>query len=192
MKEVMDMPEYGNPVCLLALEEKPNSFIPIDLKSLGFTITSGILTLKDIDYLTFTYGVVVIKDAIRKANVVSEESLNGNLVILYEENAQKRKIPIIDKHVFETYDIMNVLFSNIDNKEFVNQIINKIRSLKLSDEICADLIVALKQKNIYAFFEITENLGYLTMRKIYLWMIKWLENRQNVIRIREKSTKKED
>ena len=192
MKEVVDMPEKGNPACLLVLEEKPNSFIPIDLKKIGFSITTGVLTVRDIDYLTFTYGVKKIKEVIRISNVVSNKALDGNLVILYEENAQKRKIPIIDKHVFETYDIMNVLFSNIDNKEFVNQIINKIRSLKLSDEICADLIVALKQKNIYAFFEITENLGYLTMRKIYLWMIKWLENRQNVIRIREKSTKKED
>ena len=192
MKEVVDMPEYGNPVCLLALEEKPNSFIPIDLQSLGFDITRGILTLKDIDYLSFTYRVEAIKEAIKKSKIVSESSLSGNLVILYEDNKQKRKTTVIDKYLFENYDIMTMLLSNIDDKEFVNQLINKVKNMKILDDIKSKLVMALKRKEVYIFFEMIETLGYITERKLYLYMIKFIEKKQNAIRVREKNEKKED
>ena len=190
LKEVRNMPEIGNPASLLALEEKPNSFVPIDLKSIGLDFPCENLTLRDIDSLNITYSVAEIKEAIKIANVVPTEALNGNLVILYEENGQRRKAPIISKETFNEYNILGMLNDNILDKSFVNQLITKIESLKIPDEIKFSLEEGLRQGLPHLVMRAFNLMGYVDQRRLYLYMIKVIQRGYNKAkRIREKETK---
>lgn len=179
------MIEFGNPLSLLAIEEKPNSFLPIDINSLGLAFPCKNLTLRDIDYLVVTYGIDGIKEAIKNANIVSDDSLIGNLVILYEDNEQRRKAPLISKQTFESYSLANILTEYITDKDFINQVITKIKSLKIQEELVSSIEEKLKTANVYLALEALNLIGYINSRKLYLQMIKIVERKKNATRVRE-------
>ena len=52
----------SNPICLLAIEERPNSFIPIYLSDLGIdNCVTQWCTLKELDELFLTYNLEYLK-----------------------------------------------------------------------------------------------------------------------------------
>jgi len=160
-----------NPTSLLAIEEKPNSFLPINLEELGFIVSSEILTLKDLDYFVLNVGEENLKDIIKRANVVPEDALNGDLVILYDNNKQKKKLPILKKEYLEKYDLQSIISDYIDNKQFINRVISKIKTLNISEEIKQNIEVALKEGNTNLFLIAYNSLTYLLQRNLYLYMI---------------------
>ncbi len=176
----------GNPVCLLALEEKPNSFLPIDLNAIGFEISSKKLTMSDIDNLSMKYDEILIREKIRKANVVPAYAMAAKLVLLYEEEGQKRKAPFISKVMFDENNINELMIENIDDKNFVNQLIIKIRNLKVPEYLELTLIDCLKHSSATYFMQAFISLSYILQRKLYLYMITIAKRDINSTRVREK------
>lgn len=181
------MPNIGNPTALLALEEKPNSFIPIDIHSLGFGFSCAILTLQDVDHFTMNYEENEIKILIKNVNIVPLEALEGNLVILYEDNENKRKAPLLTKDIINEYGIIEILIRNTNNKDFINQIITKIKSMKLDESLALNLIANLKTGNVINFMNSYGMMNYLDKRKLYLYMIKVLKKKQETVLTLEKT-----
>lgn len=181
------MPSNGNPTALLALEEKPNSFIPIDIHMLGFGFSCAILTLKDIDHFTMSYDENEIKRLIRNVNIVPLEALEGNLVILYEDNENKRKAPLLTKDIINEYGIIEILIRNINNKNFINQIVTKIKAMKLEESFVLNLIANLKNGNVSNFMNLYGMMNYLEQRKLYLYMIKVLKKKTETVLTLEKT-----
>lgn len=177
------MLDNDNFSCLLAIEEKHNSYLPINLKDIDINDYPEVLSLAYIDTLTTTYNIEDIKESIKKANVVPTESLDKDLVIIAP--GIKRKFKIITKDMLENYDFTKIIYQNINNKDFVNRIINKLRNLGLND----DLIYYLKLGEIDKFLTNFNELPYVIQRNLYLYIISSLDKENKNIRIRNRNTK---
>jgi len=165
------MPKDGSPICMLAIEEKPNSFIPINISELGIKLRiPNYCSLKQMDNIIFNYGIDYLKETLRVSNITDSDKLDGDFVILLGAIYGKRKLPIITKEIRETYNLGQLIINNINNKEFVNQVINKIKNLKNEDPINCNLNSILKSGNANLFLIYYDTLPYLVQRDIY-WLV---------------------
>lgn len=179
------MPMTDNPLCLLALEERPNSFIPIDIKELGLDVSSVTLTLKEMDYLLEVYPLNYIRERIKHNNVCSPTAFDSPLVIIYEDDKnRKRKLPIISEQLYFEGNIETILTENISDKTFLNKLSDKIRLLGIAEEIKVKLIYFLKNGFVDGFLLIYNKLPYLIQRNMYIY-IGNIYSKKN-IRTREK------
>jgi len=175
----MSTPE--NPASMLALKINHNNYMPIDINSLGIGNNKNLYTLSEIDELIFMYGEDFIRELIKNNNLVDDKTLKKELIIVLP--GVKRYVPLINKTVRETYDLKVVLEDNISDKEFVNHIINNLRTLKTTDEIKFNLNSIIQSGNILVFWAFYLGLPYIVQRELYLRIIK------EVIRKEEKNVK---
>jgi len=172
-----------NPLCLLAIEERPNSFMPIDLKALGIGLPSTSITLRELDHLLFVHTTAFIKELIKVNNVVPGYDLSQPLVILYDdENNRKRKLSLIPEEYYFNGNIREILFDNIDDKKIINQLINKILSLPIEDNIKTNLVSLLKNGFIEEFVIIFNTLPYLIYRNLFLYIGNIINKKNKLVR----------
>lgn len=169
-----------NPACLLAIEEKPNSFLPFSIQDLGFSYPNSVHTLSEMDLFISIYGEAEIKNILMNANVFPVEALSGDLIILYiDEKNKKRKLPIIPAEYYSNYNLIVLLNENAHDKDFINRIINKINNLKEVDEVRENLKNALSTNDFNLFMQIFGSLSYFLQRNMYLYIVKGLPNELN-------------
>lgn len=181
-----------NPISMLAIEENQNNFFPIDISELDLGVNSLCCSIKQLDCLIFSFGIECIKDKIKKANVVSSESLAKELVIIYQQDGKLKKVPIITKELLNDLGISELIGENIHDKVFLNRIYNRLDSLANAEIISADLkndmVDSLKANDINLFINRFDSLPYLLQRELLLFIAKLVtanEREEVVKRIRK-------
>lgn len=174
-----------NPLCMLAIEERPNSFFPIDIRLLDIGVSSASMTLRDLDHLLFLYPEDFIRQRIKENNIVPESNFEAPFVILYDDdNNKKRKLPIISEESYFHGNLKEQLFGVIENKNIINHLVNKINLLMLDEIQKKELISLLKDGYIEEFFLLCCKLPYGVYRVIFI-DVTMIINKQNK-RVREK------
>ncbi len=135
---------------LLAIERRPNDYIPISWNLSLLYNQQDINSLEKIDKLTSSTDETLLKVQFISENLLSEECLDKPLVIIFEENERIRKlessiVTMDEKEVIEPSYIYNFLLNNIRQRKIMNRIYNKFKDKKVSD----DLKSILKNINNY-------------------------------------------
>lgn len=173
----------SDPICLLAIEEKPNSYLPFAINDLGITYPAPVNTLMEMDLFLSIIDQEKIKATLEEVNIFPEEALSGKLVILYiDENGIKRKLPIIPKDYYNNYNLLETLQNNSNDAQFINYILNKINNLQNFEEVRENLKAAIKTSDFELFMSIYSTLPYFVQRGIYLYIIAGLEKSLRPIR----------
>lgn len=166
----------NNPISMLAIEENQNNFFPIDISELDLGVNSLFCSIKELDCLMFGFGLECIKNKIKKANIVSDESLAKELVIIYQQDGKLKKVPIITKELLNDKGISELIGENIHDKVFLNRIYNRLDSLAKAEVVSVELksimINALKMGDINSFISIYDGLPYILQRKLLLFIAK--------------------
>lgn len=139
---------------LLAIERRPNDYIPISWNFSLLCNQKDINSLEEIDNLTSSTDEILLKVQFISENLLNEEYLHNPLVIIFEENGKTRKLPSAivnndEKKALNIFYIYNFLLNNIRQRKIMNRIYNKFKDKKVSDDL--DLI--LKNINNYQEFE---------------------------------------
>ena len=146
----------------LVLEQKPGDFMPIDINIL-LNNDINYLNLLNIDSFTKKYLENEILIMIRDNNIVPSSYLNGKLQII---NDKKFRYPVIFKDTKFTIDTF--FESYIDDKQMMNKFLNIY--LKYNDN--KDLIQKyIDKKDIEGILNVLYNLDYVTLRKIYFYLL---------------------
>lgn len=161
-----------NPICLLAIEDRPNSFIPIYITDLGLEeYQTSWVTLKELDEIFIKYEVSFLKEKIKSLNIISEESLKGDFVLLVGNNKNRTKLPTISKELYEKYPLKEYINRNLKNPDFKNHIILKILNLLIIHDTKKQLVLEWKNENVDNFLEYFNQLSYVRKREIYFILI---------------------
>lgn len=143
--EVVLMKKY-----LLAIERRPNDYIPISWNFSFLYNQKDINSLEEIDNLTSSTDETLLKVQFISENLLNEEYLHNPLVIIFEENGKTRKLPSAivnndEKKALNIFYIYNFLLNNIRQRKIMNRIYNKFKDKKVS----GDLESILKNINNY-------------------------------------------
>lgn len=119
-----------NLIANLALEERPNSYIYIDLSLLdimeSYQFDANMLSLEAIDALLCDFSEDEIKNSIKSSNIVKEEYLEAPLVIIYKN----RSLPVITKDNIDEIANVDISINGcFHNKQDANKYINKFISV---------------------------------------------------------------
>lgn len=173
----------------LSLMARIGDYIFIDISKLDIANSYKPSTLSDIDSFTMYFTKEELLNSIRRANLANEKYLNGSLVI--EDNQKHNPIPVIDKEFYNNFRIDLFLSKQQENKESLNNVLNKFRAI-CKDKVVEDsFILAMKNNNMDLAVDILFNLPYLTLRKFIVYLIE-LQNKEIKIkaqkeRIRDKA-----
>ena len=101
---------------LLAIERRPNDYIPISWNLSLLYNQQDINSLEKIDKLTSSTDETLLKVQFISENLLSEECLDKPLVIIFEENERIRKlessiVTMDEKEVIEPSYIYNFLLN---------------------------------------------------------------------------------
>lgn len=135
---------------LLAIERRPNDYIPISWNFSFLYNQKDINSLEEIDNLTSSTDETLLKVQFISENLLNEEYLHNPLVIIFEENGKTRKLPSAivnndEKKALNIFYIYNFLLNNIRQRKIMNRIYNKFKDKKVS----GDLESILKNINNY-------------------------------------------
>ncbi len=175
----------------LALMARPGDYIFIDIARLDLAGGYSPRTLADIDAFTMHFNVEEIKSSIKRANMASDKYLEGLLVI--QDNQKHNPLNVIDKNYYKGFQIDAYLKEKCNDKELINTIINKFRSICEIPEVSINFTKAIRFKNIELALDILFDLPYINIRKFIVFLIelrdKELEKKSviNQERIRDKA-----
>lgn len=153
----------------LALLKRPGDYVFIAISKLD--IANGIprIFLQAIDSFTMNFTIDEIIQSIKRANIVSEEYLNGQLVI--QDNQKHNPLKVIDKDFYSDFNINVYLKELLNNKNRLNNIINKFSAIVKDERISKDFKDYLKSGNIEIVINIIFSLPYLEQRKIIVYFV---------------------
>lgn len=182
----------NDPICMLAIEEKPNSFLPINLYELNLGLTSNLpLTLSELDQLIIFYGIKNLLDIINNNNILPIEACSDSLIILYEEkNGVKRKLTVISEEIVENYSFASLVDAISQNKNSINHLVNILNCFKINDFLKNELIFFLKKGLYQDFVSKISELPYFFQRKLFLHMIASIN--KSAVRVREKNSEEKE
>lgn len=146
----------------------------IDISKLD--IGGNYKTLNEIDTFTMKYTKEEIIDAIKRSNLVSEEYIHGSLVIA--DNQKHNPLKVIDKEFYNNFRIDEVLIKCINNKELLNNILNKFLSISKDNIIYNEFKNSLLNKNLEEAIDILFNLPYFNLRKYIIYLIEMDYNKR--------------
>lgn len=151
----------------LALMSRPGDYVFIDISKLDIANGYNPSNLGEIDSFTMHFNIDEIMESIKRANVVSQNYLEGILVIA--DNQKHNPLDVIDKKYYNNFQINEFLSSKLSNKMFINNIVNKFGS------ICNDqkenFNNALKENNINKAIDILFSMPYLKLRKYMMYLV---------------------
>ncbi len=110
---------------LLILESKPGDFMPIALNTFseGKNFDGSI---ESIDAITSNYTEKELLEEIKKLNIVQFRNLEGKLLI---KGSGKARLEVLFKDTFSEFILNDYIIDNIEDKQFLNKIFNKCKSL---------------------------------------------------------------
>lgn len=126
---------FGVP--FLAFEERPNSFVPVDLMNLDIINkleneiiywnekNKGVITLGVLDSLLSYYTKEEIIESIKRSNTIVLNDYNVPLVVRYNSHT----LPLITKDNIEYLDIMGVIKQACENKNLGTKFKNKYKNI---------------------------------------------------------------
>ncbi len=154
----------NNDIYTLVLEKRPNDFMPIDINLLVNNIgMNDFYQIEKIDEFTKKYTKDEIYDLIKRANVVTEDYLNGKLEII---NNKKYRFPILTKDI--NWSIDDFFKKYINDKQVMNKFINIYQ--KYSNNNIETLKEAIKEHDINIILKILFSLTYINVRNIYFYL----------------------
>ena len=121
----------------LAFEERPNSFVPVDLMNLDIINkfeneivywnkkNAGAITLGVLDSLLSYYTKEEIIESIKRSNTIVLHDYNVPLVVRYNSHT----LPLITKDNISELDIMVVIKQACDNKNLSTKFKNKYKNI---------------------------------------------------------------
>ena len=172
----------------LALLRRPGDYIFIDPSKLDIC-GNYLIFLQDIDAFTMKFSKEEIISSIRRANIADETYLNGDLVI--QDNQKHNPIRVIDKELYNDFNIIDYLNNKLNDKNQLNNIINKFSSITKDKRINNDFKEFLKNGNIDIALNILFDLPYLMQRKFIVYLIeerfKEKEIKEEIELIRDKA-----
>ena len=151
----------------LALMKRPGdcSFIPITKLDIADSYSYD--TLMDIDSWTMKYTKEEVLESIKRANIVSSDYIEGELVI--QDNQKHNPLQVIDKDYYNNFKIDEFLHNSLNDKNRINTIINKYNSLSNdNNELFGK---ALKNGSINMALDILFMMPYLNIRKLMIYLI---------------------
>lgn len=125
--------------------------------------------LEDIDSFTMHFTKEEIMAAIKRSNVVNDKYLSGQLVIA--DNQKHKPIRVIDKNYYNNFRIDLYLKEKMQNKQEINNIFNKFKSICLEEKTNNDFHKALLDNNLDLAIDILFNLPYLKLRKFIVYLL---------------------
>lgn len=170
----------------LALMARPGDYVFIDISKLDIANGYNPVNLSGMDSFTMHFSINELMESIKRTNMASEKYLNGTLVI--QDNQKHNPIKVIDKDFYNYFQVDNYLKEKIGNKQELNKIINKIRSLTDKSQMFVD---ALINNNIDLAVDALFSLPYLIERRFIIYLIemrnKEIELKKDQERIRDKA-----
>ncbi len=149
--------------CYLAIETKPNSYFPINLKDLSIANNFTSHKLEELDKFTLNFTAEEIIKAIRDDNILDVLE-NMNLVVIYNEKEKTRKVPVLTKDIH--FDLWQFLKDKYNDKIVLNKIHNFLQN-KIDEEKLNNL---KKTSNFEDFITIINTLPYDVERKLYFYL----------------------
>ncbi len=168
----------------LALMNRPGDSIYIDISKLDISKGFESVDLGDIDSFTMHFSKDEILESIKRANIVSEQYLNGTLVI--QDNQKHKPLPVIDKNLCDGFQLDVYLKEKSLDKVAINTIINKFRVICEDELIKESFINALKSGNTLLAMDTLFSLPYLNIRKLVLYLIEMRNKERDLERVQER------
>ena len=168
----------------LSLMARIGDYIFIDISKLDIANGYNPHNLVDIDSFTMHFSKEEILSSIRRANLVSNTYLNGQLVIA--DNQKHNPIDVIDKEFYNNFRIDLYLNEIMKNKVKLNNTLNKFRSICKDKVIEDSFILAIKNNNLDLAIDILFNLPYLTLRKFIIYLLNERNNELEKIKMQER------
>lgn len=170
----------------LALMALPGDFALIDISKLDIANGYYPLTLAHLDTFTMTFSKNEIMESIKRSNIVDKKYMNGTLVI--QDNQKHNPIAVIDKDLYDNFQIDEFIRSKENDKNGINNIINKFGAIVKDKEISSNFKTMLRMGNINGACQVLFGLPYLEQRKFILYLLdirnkeKMLEKQHELIR----------
>ena len=168
----------------LSLMARIGDYIFIDISKLDIANGYNPYNLADIDLFTMHFSKEEILSSIKRANLVSDKYLNGNLVIA--DNQKHNPIKVIDKDFYNGFRIDLYLSEKMKNKMEINNILNKFRSICKDEVIEESFIKSIKSNNLDLAVDILFNLPYLTLRKFIIYLLNERNSELEKIKMQER------
>lgn len=153
----------------LALMALPGDFALIDISKLDIANGYYPLTLAHLDTFTMTFSKNEIMESIKRSNIVDKKYMNGTLVI--QDNQKHNPIAVIDKDLYDNFQIDEFLRSKENDKNGINNIINKFGAIVKDKEISSNFKTMLRMGNINGACQVLFGLPYLEQRKFILYLL---------------------
>lgn len=149
----------------LVLEARPGDFMPIDINLLlNDGHKQNFNSLESIDAFTKLHLVDDIYEMIKKANIVPDLYLSGELHVI---NDAKYRYKVITKEI--EFSLDSFFIDYIDNKKVMNKFLNIF--IKYNKEELARMKDAIETKDVYQILNILFTMSYEQVRNIYTYII---------------------
>lgn len=176
-----------NLVPYLAFEERPNSYVPIDLSNLEIFRGKKLDgTIKSLDEFTMKFSEEELIDAIKRSNTVVLDNYDVPLVIVYKNHP----LPLITNQNINALDMADIFHEALENKELANKLKNKIQNIMkkcmlnyISEEgiqkLTKSFQVAINTKNYNYLMYIFNNLSYEGQRELAFYFYEMNKEKEN-------------
>lgn len=171
---------------LLAIERNHNDYIPIEWNLSIVNNIQDITSLEEIDKLTGSISEDDLKSQFILENLLSEDTIEKPLVIIFEENGKTRKLPsgIVtneEKESLEITSISDFLINNIRRRQLMNRIYNKFKDKDVSPslKVILDNINSFQKDTIFLFMDslnMMSQIPYEELRELALFIKRDLES----------------
>lgn len=168
----------------LSLMARIGDYMFIDISKLDIANGYNPYNLADIDSFTMHFSKNDILSSIRRANLVSDKYLNGDLVIA--DNQKHNPIDVIDKELYNNFRIDLYLNEIVKNKVKLNNVLNKFRSVCKDKIIENSFVLAIKNNNFDLAVDILFNLPYLYLRKFIIYLLNERNTELEKIKLQER------
>lgn len=171
----------------LAFEERPNSYIPIDLSLLEITaiinFKSNPMTLEFMDLITGSFTEEELRDSIKMSNIIKEEYYNSPFKVIYKG----KPLDIITKDNFEKLNMAEVVNLCMKDKQEANKFWNKINSIAKKyfnsnevERLLNNLKIALAKNDINQTMAIFNTIPYIGQRELAFYYYNLKEQSKNI------------
>ena len=162
----------------LALMARPGDYAFIDISRLDISENYHPNNLMELDGFTMYFSSEEIISSINRANLVDGKYLNGKLVI--QDNQKHNPIAVIDKDLYDNFQIDEFLRSKENDKNGINNIINKFGAIVKDKEISSNFKTMLRMGNINGACQVLFGLPYLEQRKFILYLLD-IRNKEKIL-----------
>lgn len=170
---------------LLAIERNHNDYIPIEWNLSIVNNNQDITSLREIDKLTSSISEDYLKKQFISEKLLSEDTIEKSLVIIFEENGKKRKlssgiVTMEEKDSIENSYVYDFIINNIRRRQIMNRIYNKFKDKDVSPALkeVLDNINSFQENSIIRLIESLarmSQISYEELRELALFVKRALE-----------------